>query len=251
MRWNDRRGIGVGRTRQTRTAVMVPHWLHILAIAMLAAGFAAAIIIAFDEFIRPQHMWIMNIVWPVCALFGTVLVAAAYFVYGRPGAPGANNPPFAVSVGKGAAHCGSGCTVGDIIAEWLAFFVPAIAIGFGWQSLFAEKIFAVWIFDFILAFGFGILFQYYAIVPMRKLSPREGLIAAMQADALSLTAWQVGMYALMAFAQFYLFRVVMGAKLEVDSPEFWFMMQIAMICGFVTSFPVNWWLIRAGIKEAM
>jgi hypothetical protein len=24
-----------------------------------------------------------------------------------------------------------------------------------------------------------------------------------------------------------------------------------MICGFLTSYPVNWWLIRAGIKEAM
>ena len=29
------------------------------------------------------------------------------------------------------------------------------------------------------------------------------------------------------------------------------MMQIAMICGFVTAYPVNWWLIRVGIKEAM
>ena len=29
------------------------------------------------------------------------------------------------------------------------------------------------------------------------------------------------------------------------------MMQIAMLCGFATSYPVNWWLIRAGIKERM
>ena len=29
------------------------------------------------------------------------------------------------------------------------------------------------------------------------------------------------------------------------------MMQIAMICGFVTAYPVNWWLIRAGLKEKM
>jgi hypothetical protein len=29
------------------------------------------------------------------------------------------------------------------------------------------------------------------------------------------------------------------------------MMQIAMLCGFVTSYPVNWWLVRSGIKEAM
>jgi len=28
-------------------------------------------------------------------------------------------------------------------------------------------------------------------------------------------------------------------------------MQIAMLAGFLTSYPVNWWLIRRGIKEAM
>ena len=39
--------------------------------------------------------------------------------------------------------------------------------------------------------------------------------------------------------------------LEVNTPEFWFVMQIAMLAGFCTSYPVNWWLIRVGIKERM
>jgi hypothetical protein len=37
--------------------------------------------------------------------------------------------------------------------------------------------------------------------------------------------------------------------LRANSFEFWFMMQIAMLCGFVTSYPANWWLLRTGIKE--
>ncbi len=36
-----------------------------------------------------------------------------------------------------------------------------------------------------------------------------------------------------------------------NSFKFWFMMQIAMICGFITSYPINSLLIRSGIKEAM
>jgi len=28
-------------------------------------------------------------------------------------------------------------------------------------------------------------------------------------------------------------------------------MQIAMIIGFVSAYPMNWWLIKKGIKEAM
>ncbi|HJT79714.1 MAG TPA: DUF4396 domain-containing protein [Chthoniobacterales bacterium] len=38
---------------------------------------------------------------------------------------------------------------------------------------------------------------------------------------------------------------------EKTNPLFWFMMQIAMLAGFLTSYPVNWWLLRAGIKEKM
>ena len=41
--------------------------------------------------------------------------------------------PFPAMVGKGALHCGSGsgCTLGDICAEWLVFAVPAIVVWFG------------------------------------------------------------------------------------------------------------------------
>ncbi len=29
------------------------------------------------------------------------------------------------------------------------------------------------------------------------------------------------------------------------------MMQVGMILGFLTAYPVNWWLVRSGIKEQM
>ncbi|HWH70579.1 MAG TPA: DUF4396 domain-containing protein [Candidatus Sulfotelmatobacter sp.] len=31
----------------------------------------------------------------------------------------------------------------------------------------------------------------------------------------------------------------------------WIMMQVAMRLCFATSYPVNWWLLKKGIKEAM
>jgi hypothetical protein len=34
-------------------------------------------------------------------------------------------------------------------------------------------------------------------------------------------------------------------------PEYWFLMQIGMVIGFVTSYPANWYLVRKGIKEPM
>lgn len=159
--------------------------------------------------------------------------------------------PFPVMVANGALHCDSGCTLGDIVAEWLVFLVPKVAVWFGWHGLFGEKMFATWIVDYLFAYAFGIVFQYFTITPMQHLGVAGGLWAAVKADTVSLTAWQVGMYGLMAFANFYLFGALLGARLKTDTAEFWFTMQLAMICGFVTTYPVNWWLIRSGIKEKM
>ncbi len=210
-------------------------------------------------------MWIMNVVWPVTALFGTVLVVWQYLVYGRlatrdkahaamahdEAPPSRRMTPFPMMVANGALHCGSGCTSGDIVAEWLIFAIPAVAIAFGYGSVFSDRIFAVWIVDFLFAYGLGVVFQYFTIAPMRGLSLGAGIVAAIKADTLSLTFWQLGMYAFMAFAHFYIFGDLLRTSLRTNTVEFWFMMQITMICGFITAYPVNWWLIRAGIKEKM
>jgi len=242
---------------------MIPVWLHIASIFFLLIGFLAAVIIIADEWRSPQQMWIMNLVWPICALFGSILWLWFYFHYGRTAKRKADashhlghghdmdRSAFSVIVAKGTSHCGAGCTLGDILAEWLAFAFPVITIWLGWHTIFSEKMFAVWVLDFIFAYLFGIFFQYFSIAPMRNLGLRDGIWAAVKADTLSLTAWQVGMYGFMAIAVFGIFRDLLGARLEVVTPEFWFMMQIAMLCGFVTSYPVNWWLIKAGWKEKM
>ncbi|TPE49553.1 DUF4396 domain-containing protein [Amaricoccus solimangrovi] len=244
---------------------MVPGWLHALSVISLAVAFGCSLIIIVDEWRDPQHMWIMNLVWPLTALFAGPIALAGYYTYGKLAAQSRVKPamerdepmpnkkltPFPAKVGKGATHCGAGCALGDMIAEWLAFLVPAVAVWFGWHSLFGEKIFAVWILDYIFAFGLGIAFQYFTIKPMRGLSVKDGLIQAVKADALSLTAWQVGMYGFMALAHFWIFGHILQTRLEVPTVEFWFMMQLAMLCGFATAYPVNWWLIRKGLKEEM
>jgi hypothetical protein len=147
--------------------------------------------------------------------------------------------PFWQMVALGTTHCGAGCALGDILAKCGLAVFPL--------TLFGQKIFAAWAVDYVLALGFGIFFQYFTIAPMRGLGFRDGIKAAFKADTLSLTAWQVGMYGWMAIAVFVIFR----HELSKTDPIFWLMMQIAMLAGFLTSYPVNWWLLRAGIKEKM
>jgi Domain of unknown function (DUF4396) len=231
---------------------VIPAWLHALSSAYLVLGGFCAVILCGDLVRHPQHMWIMNFVWPICALFGTLRILLYYFAYGRQHGHAKNRAtPFWITVAIGTLHCGSGCVLGDICAEWLVYAVPAVAVVFGWRSIFAEKMFAVWIVDYVFAYVFGIFFQYLAIAPMRGLSFGQGMLAAIKADTLSLTAWQIGMYGFMALASFAIFRGGFGTMLETDSVEFWFMLQIGMMVGFITSYPANWWLIRRGIKEEM
>jgi hypothetical protein len=68
-----------------------------------------------------------------------------------------------------------------------------------------------------------------------------------KADTLSIVAFQVGLFGFMALYQLVLFHPPLG----VDSPSYWFMMQVGMIAGFFTAWPANVWLIRRGIKERM
>jgi hypothetical protein len=55
------------------------------------------------------------------------------------------------------------------------------------------------------------------------------------------------MYGWMAICDF----IIFGHFLKASTPVFWMMMQIGMVACLFTAYPVNWWLIRRGVKEAI
>lgn len=79
------------------------------------------------------------------------------------------------------------------------------------------------------------------------LSRLTALKKAIQADTLSVISWQVGMYIWMGLVFFIFFSPDMDRTTFV----YWFMMQIAMILGFFTAYPMNWFLVKRGIKHMM
>jgi hypothetical protein len=217
--------------------------LHTIAVISLIISVVCGLIIAGDILAgNHQQMRIMNFVYPITALYGGIFALVFYYCIGKNGAKNrqhTHRKPFWQSVAIGALHCGSGCTLGDIFAEALLFYMPVL--------IFGSKLAGTWTIDYIFAFVIGILFQYYAIKPMGKLSTVNALKAALKADTLSLTSWQAGMYGWMAICFFVLFK----NRPEPTDPVFWLMMQVAMLFGFATAYPVNRWLIKKGIKEAM
>ncbi len=219
--------------------------LEVVAIISLCLAGLSALVILFDIFVagHRQKMGIMEIVWPVTALYFGPFAIWAYFAFGRKSekkpAKHQPNKPFWQTVALAVTHCGGGCTLGDIIAEWSIFW-----LGF---TLFGIALWPELIGDFILAYILGIVFQYFTIAPMRHLSLGNGIIAAMKADTLSLTAFEIGLFGWMILMRFVFF----DPPLHPDEPTYWFMMQIGMILGYFTAYPMNWWLVRNGLKEAM
>jgi urease accessory protein UreH len=139
-----------------------------------------------------------------------------------------------------ATHCGAGCVLGDLIAEWVVFAASLQLLGFALPVEYPL--------DYVLALSWGILFQYFVITPMRHLAFGKGLKLAAKADFLALSAFEVGLFGWMAIMQLVLFP---SPHLTTDHAAFWFLMQVGMIIGFATTYPMNWWLIRHGIKEVM
>jgi hypothetical protein len=228
-----------------------------LAWISIAVAALCAVWIAVDEARHPQAMVVMNVVWPITALYFSVIAVWAYYRWGRlktkesmqqkmkhghkDDAPEGRRPsPTFSQVAVGASHCGAGCMVADVGCE---FAIAALGI-----TLLGSVLWSEYTIDFGVAWVVGIGFQYFAIKPMGDLSTGQALWAAIKADTLSILAFQVGMYAWMALTYFVFFP---EPHLTPFDARFWLMMQAAMICGFLTTCPVNYGLLRSGLKEAM
>lgn len=210
-----------------------------------------AVWIVFDQWRHPQKMWIMNLVWPITALylgpFAVWMYRTTRSLMKKDRNPNAQPSKVAqtstvsrrTQISVATFHCGAGCTLGDIIAETT---VPIFGLAFAGE--FGTKLLA----DFMLAYLLGIAFQYFTIVPMRNLGFYAGVKAALRADTISIALFEVGMFGWMALSYFVLFP---SPHLKPSDPVFWFMMQLAMIAGFLTSYPANRWLIAKGWKEKM
>jgi hypothetical protein len=234
---------------------MAPHWFELLAWAALAVGFASALVITADIvlFGNRQHMAIMNFVFPLTALYMGPVAVLAYFTRGRQmshshmpahtarmaNAPEPRDSWWQVSLSD--SHCGAGCALGDVGGEWIVWAI-------GWMIGSTAALGPEYILDLPLAWTFGILFQYFVIAPLRgqvgELSP---LGDAIKSDTLSVLSFEVGLFGWMALSHY----VIWQPEPPIDSSGHWLMMQIGMTIGFVTSWPVNRWLLRTGIKEPM
>ena len=131
-------------------------------------------------------------------------------------------------------HCVAGDGIGILVGATIASFLalPRLAdIGL----------------EYVLGFGFGwTIFQALFMRQMAGGSYRRSLAGTFIPEFLSMNFLMTGMVPIAALG-----RKLIGAPLSPLAPDFWFVMSMALLTGFVVAYPINWWLVAKGLKHGM
>jgi hypothetical protein len=131
-------------------------------------------------------------------------------------------------------HCVAGDGVGILAGAVLSSFLRLPAI--------AEVIV-----EYVLGFGFGwTIFQALFMRDMAGGSYLRSLKITFAPELLSMNLLMTGMLPTIMTLRKY---VVSAA--DPTTPNFWFVMSLGLLVGFIVSYPMNWWLVANHLKHGM
>jgi Domain of unknown function (DUF4396) len=101
--------------------------------------------------------------------------------------------------------------------------------------------------EYVLGFGFGwSIFQALFMREKAGGSYRQALSSAFFPELLSMNCLMAGMVPVMVLA-----TAGIPAGRDPSGPAFWFIMSMALLVGFITAYPMNWWLVSRHMKHGM
>jgi hypothetical protein len=131
-------------------------------------------------------------------------------------------------------HCVAGDGVGILAGAVLSSFLRLPAV--------AEVIV-----EYVLGFGFGwTVFQALFMRDMAGGSYPRSLKITFVPELLSMNLLMTGMLPTVMTLRKY--AVSAG---DPATPNFWFVMSMGLLAGFIVSYPMNWWLVANGLKHGM
>ncbi|MEP7049835.1 MAG: DUF4396 domain-containing protein [Pseudomonadota bacterium] len=225
---------------------MSPEEIRDVALASLALALSSAAIIALDlAGGKKQEAPVMNLVWPLTALYAGPFAVIAYFWFGGASRASRNmvrsrpslfpKPPHWQQTVLSAAQAGAGSVLAGLLLGAAQFHWGAVHRSLGdWYALAT-----------VAAFFLGLALQYFAVRSKRRLSPRERLWLAFKGDALGMLVFQMGACAWLCVSA----KALFDSEPDANDLVFWFTMQLGMLVGLALTYPVHWVLVRQGIKR--
>lgn len=222
--------------------------LNQLAMLFLILGVCTALMIVKDLIRQPQPVTIMNIVWPLTGLYMPFLGWLAWWFLGRN--PLSQRASLLIQRPAGrhqlwrnifltTSLCAAACVLGDSAAVSLALISQKLA--------YVTPLWVDWGLSLTLSLVIGLLLQFLAIRQRRQIGFFAALLLAMKTQTFPLVIYQIGIFITMSLA----LKFVLHGQINPLLMQFWFMLQLAMMMGFIFSWPASNFLIKRGIRAAI
>ena len=213
-------------------------WNDVIMLAWLLLTAASVAYVAWDCIYNNPEMTVMKWGWILVTLYMGPIAAVLYVMSCKEPVPGTHEefikPLWKQTVGS-TIHCVAGDATGIIVAATItaAFGLPM------WIDMFVE---------YVGGFAFGLLiFQSLFMKDMMGGSYATAVRHSLLPEWLSMNFMMAGMFPTMVV-------MMMGRDMRAMEPTqlvFWGAMSVAVGAGCLTAFPVNMWLVKAGLKHGM
>jgi hypothetical protein len=212
-------------------------WIDVVVLAWLAMSAASVAYVAWDIRTTPEAT-VMKWGWLLITLYMGPVAAGLYVLSDKEPRPGEHEmfirPLWKQGIGS-TVHCVAGDATGIILAAAITALLGLPM----WIDLIIE---------YLAGFAFGLfIFQALFMKDMLGASYGEALRRSFMPEWLSMNMMMAGMIVVMVPG-------MMGRDMRAMDPLellFWGVMSAGVVVGFFTAYPVNAWLVNAGLKHGL
>ncbi len=213
-------------------------WIDVLLIGWFILTALSLMYVAWDAFTNNPEMTVMKWGWVLVTLYMGPVALILYILSCKEPRPGTHEdfirPLWKQAVGS-TIHCVAGDATGIITAATVTALLGLPM----WIDMIGEYTFG---------FAFGLtIFQALFMKDMMGGSYRAALRRSFLPEWISMNTMMAGMFPTMVV-------LMMGRDMRAMLPTelvYWGAMSVAVSVGFVTAYPVNAWLVWAGLKHGM
>lgn len=192
--------------------------------------------VIYDQLTNTPSMRVMTLAWVLILLYTGPLGLFIYLLSCRQPMPNTHDE-FIKAHWKQAVGSVIHCVAGDATA----IILSAIVLSFFSISNGVELVI-----EYVAAYLFGLLIFQALFMRSMFSSYREAVMKTLFVETVSMNFVMTGMLPVIVLVKHFIPTASDPAHLE-----FWGMMSLATIVGFIVAYPVNSWLVNRGIKHGM
>lgn len=220
-----------------------------VALSFLVLGFCTALMIIKDLFRHPHPVLLMNIIWPLTGLYMPFIGWLAWWHLGRQTFRQTRRA-LLLPQHSPYKNCWRMIFISTLFSAAVCFFGDIITLPIITLLNHMHFPVIVWhsaLISLSLSLLTGLFLQMVIIKQREKISLWRALLLAIKSEAFPLVIYQLGIFIFMALA----LKFVLNQQINPLLMSFWFMLQLAMMTGFVFSWPASHFLIKRGITPAV